>query len=135
MQSPLHPATVARENMVSNLKFQSHEEYFASLPLEVRQIALAIQSAIQAATPESQPCISYNMPAFRLDKTFIYFAVFKKHIGVYPPVVGSAKLRKRLAPFRGPKGNLIFPLNQPLPVDLIAEVAAALAKEYACIKP
>jgi uncharacterized protein YdhG (YjbR/CyaY superfamily) len=116
-------------------KFQSHEAYFASLPSDVRQVVLAIHSAIQAAVPASKPCISYNMPAFRLGKTFIYFAAFKKHIGVYPPVVGSEQLRERLAPFRGPKGNLIFPLDQPVPVNLIAQVATTLAQEYGYVEP
>jgi uncharacterized protein YdhG (YjbR/CyaY superfamily) len=121
--------------MAPTLKFQSHDAYFASLPSDVSPIALAIQSAIQAAVPAAKPCISYNMPAFRLGKTFIYFAAFKNHIGVYPPVVGSEQLRRQLAPFRGPKGSLVFPLDQPVPVDLIAQVAAALAQEYGGVKP
>ena len=68
--------------------------------------------------------------AYRDRRVFFYFAAFKKHIGVYPPVTRDAALIGELAPFRGPKGNLIVPLNQPLPVDLIGRVALALHREY-----
>ena len=61
---------------------------------------------------------------------FFYFAAFKKHIGIYPPVKGSATLQKRLARYRGPKGNLQFPLDEPMPYALIAQVAKTLAREY-----
>jgi uncharacterized protein YdhG (YjbR/CyaY superfamily) len=71
------------------------------------------------------------MPAFREGKVFIYFAAFKNHIGIYPPVSGDKKLEESLAPYRGPKGNLKFPLNEPMPIDLIKRVAKALHNEYA----
>jgi uncharacterized protein YdhG (YjbR/CyaY superfamily) len=79
--------------------------------------------------PGSTECISYQMPALRHDKVFLYFAAFKKHIGVYPPVQDQA-LAEELARYRGPKGNLQFPLSAPLPYDLIARVAQSLARQY-----
>lgn len=61
---------------------------------------------------------------------FLYFAAFKNHIGVYPPVKGDAKLEKELEQYRGEKGNLKFPLSKPIPDELIARVAKALARAY-----
>jgi uncharacterized protein YdhG (YjbR/CyaY superfamily) len=70
------------------------------------------------------------MPAFKAKRVFFYFAAFKKHIGVYPPVTVDATLVQDLAPYRGPKGNLSFLINQPLPIDLIGRVAIALHAQY-----
>jgi uncharacterized protein YdhG (YjbR/CyaY superfamily) len=71
------------------------------------------------------------MPAYKHERVFFYFAAFKKHIGIYPPVRKDTALLKAVAPYRGPKGNLSFPLNEDLPIDLIGRVAVALHREYA----
>jgi uncharacterized protein YdhG (YjbR/CyaY superfamily) len=111
-----------------------HEDHFATVPPEVRPLLEAIQAEVERVVPGAQPCISYQMPAYRTGekrgRVFFYFAAFKKHIGVYPPVYDPA-LVAELAPWRGPKGNLIFPLKDPLPMELIGRVAAALAAQYA----
>jgi uncharacterized protein YdhG (YjbR/CyaY superfamily) len=75
--------------------------------------------------------ISYKMPAFRLNGILIYYAAFKNHIGVFPPVTGDARLEKALARYRGPKGNLRFPLNEPMPFDLIERIVALRVKQNA----
>jgi uncharacterized protein YdhG (YjbR/CyaY superfamily) len=62
------------------------------------------------------------MPAFRLHGILLYFAAFKNHVGLYPPVSGDAKLEDALRPYAGPKGNLKFPLDRPIPYDLIKRV-------------
>jgi uncharacterized protein YdhG (YjbR/CyaY superfamily) len=62
------------------------------------------------------------MPAFTLNGVLVYFAAFKAHIGLYPPVRGDARLEKALAPYAGPKGNLRLPLDQPMPYDLITRL-------------
>lgn len=116
--------------MEPSAKYQSQEEYFAASAPEVQADLRRIQATVRVALPEAKPCISYGIPAFRLGKVFFYFAAFKKHIGVYPPVKGDAELQDRLAPYRGPKGNLIFPLARPVPHDLIKEVVLALAAEH-----
>jgi uncharacterized protein YdhG (YjbR/CyaY superfamily) len=78
---------------------------------------------IRAAAPEAEELISYGVPAFRQRRTLLYFAAFKNHIGVFPPVRGDASLEKALARFRGPKGNLRFPINEPMPFALIGRIA------------
>ncbi|MFM2399014.1 MAG: hypothetical protein RL341_1171 [Pseudomonadota bacterium] len=117
--------------MPAKTPFESHEQYFASVPQDVRAILRRIQTVVESQVPKASRSISYNMPAFKLSRTFFYFAAFKKHIGVYPPVTSDAVLVKALAPYRGEKGNLSFPLNKPIPYELIGQVAAALAKQYA----
>jgi uncharacterized protein YdhG (YjbR/CyaY superfamily) len=116
--------------MPARTPFESHEQYFASMPADVQAMLGRIQTMVESKVPQATRCISYNMPAFKLKKTFFYFAAFKKHIGVYPPVTSDAALIEALAPYRGEKGNLTFPLNKPVPYELIGRVAAALAKQY-----
>ena len=113
------------------MPYQSHEDYFAPLPAEVRILLERIQAEVEARVPGAVRCIGYNIPAYKLERTFFYFAAFKKHIGVYPPVTEVQQLILETAPFRGPKGNLSFPLSEPLPVELIGRVALALAAQYA----
>jgi uncharacterized protein YdhG (YjbR/CyaY superfamily) len=74
--------------------------------------------------PNGQETISYRMPAIRGSAgMLVYFAAFKHHIGLFPPVRGDRKLLAALAPYRGPKGNLRFPLDEPMPLALIARIA------------
>lgn len=108
----------------------THEDYFADASVEARPLLISIQKKVDELVPGSTRCISYKMPAFRQKKVFFYFAAFKKHIGIYPPVTKDAKLIKELAPYRNEKGNLAFPLKDPLPLELIGRVAVALAKQY-----
>lgn len=110
---------------------RTHEEYLATCTPEARDRLQAIRSAAEQRVPDAERCISYAMPALRKGRVFIYFAAFKNHIGVYPPVSGPAALLEELAPYRGPKGNLSFPLSQPLPIDLIGRTIEALARQYA----
>ncbi len=110
--------------------FETHEEYFADCPAEARGRLARVQHEVEKRIPGASRCIGYNMPAFRLGRIFFYFAAFKKHIGVYPPVTDDEALIAETAQFRGPKGNLSFPYSRELPVELIGRVALALARQY-----
>jgi uncharacterized protein YdhG (YjbR/CyaY superfamily) len=98
------------------------DEYIAGFPPEVRTILRKIRRTVKAAAPEARERISYRIPAFTLDGTLVYFAAFKKHIGFYPPVRGDARLEKAVARFAGEKGNLRFPLEEPIPYALITRI-------------
>jgi uncharacterized protein YdhG (YjbR/CyaY superfamily) len=113
------------------MPISSHQEYFDSVAPEARLLLQAIQAKVESLLPEATPCISYRMPAFRARRVFFYFAAFKQHIGIYPPVTKDTALVQELAQYRGPKGNLSFPLSEPLPLELIGRVAVALSREYA----
>jgi uncharacterized protein YdhG (YjbR/CyaY superfamily) len=114
----------------NRVSFASHEDYFSHASPEARRRLQAIQQKVEALPPAATRCISYQMPAFKQQRVFFYFATFKKHIGIYPPVTKDAALIEALAPYRGAKGNLSFPLGEPLPIELIGRVAVALAREY-----
>ncbi len=112
------------------MTFPSHEAYFEGAAPEARPLLASIQVTVESLIPSATRCISYNMPAFRDKRVFFYFAAFKKHIGIYPPVKRDLALIAELAPYRGERGNLSFSLNEPLPLDLIGSVALALHREY-----
>ena len=117
--------------MPERQKFNSHDEYIAAMPGDVQDILRKVQALVEAALPNARRCISYGMPAYRAGKVFFYFAGFKSHLGVYPPVREDKKLISELAPYRNEKGNLSFEYKQPIPYALIGRVAVALADEYA----
>ena len=110
--------------------FPSHEAYFEHAAPEAQLLLLSIQAKVESLIPTATRCISYNMPAFRCKRVFFYFAAFKKHIGIYPPAKQDPALIAELAPYSNEKGNLSFPFNEPLPLDLIGRVAVALHREY-----
>jgi uncharacterized protein YdhG (YjbR/CyaY superfamily) len=84
---------------------------------------------IRKAAPEAEEKISYQIPTFALKGDLIYFAAFKKHIGLYPPVKGDEKLKAEVSPYKGEKGNLKFPLDEPIPYTLISRIVKFRVKE------
>lgn len=112
------------------MPFTSHEDYFKSVPPKSRRLLRAIQAKVEALIPAATRCISYNMPAYKHGRVFFYFAAFKKHIGIYPPVTQDDRLIRELAPYRNEKGNLAFPFDEALPIDLIGRVAQALFRDH-----
>jgi uncharacterized protein YdhG (YjbR/CyaY superfamily) len=95
----------------------------------VRTLLERIRLTIRNAAPGAQEIISYRMPAFTQSGVLVYFAAFKNHIGLYPPVSGDARLEKAISPYAGEKGNLRFPLNQPIPYDLIERIVKLRVKQ------
>ncbi|HEY7879175.1 MAG TPA: DUF1801 domain-containing protein [Gemmatimonadaceae bacterium] len=73
--------------------------------------------------PDAEEAISYRIPVFKRHGVLVYFAAFKNHIGIYPPVRGDAGLERAIARYAGAKGNLQFPLDEPIPYALIARIA------------
>lgn len=106
------------------------DEYLAPLSVEVREILETVRGLVKEEVPEATETIGYQMPAFKVERIFFYFAAFKKHLGIYPPVKGDNALLKDLAPYLGPKNNLKFPFDQPVPYELIRRVVRTLAKQY-----
>jgi uncharacterized protein YdhG (YjbR/CyaY superfamily) len=104
-------------------KPQSIDEYIASCPPQARAVLKHLRATIKrAAPPQAQEIISYRMPAFKLHGILLYFAAFKNHIGMFPPIRGNAKLQAAVAKYAGPKGNLKFPLDQPFPYSLVTKI-------------
>ncbi len=112
------------------MPYRDIDEYIAAFPAEVQKILQKIRELIQKAVPEAKEKISYGIPTFTLNGNLIHFAAFKQHIGVYPPVAGDDKLDAALERYRGEKGNLRFPLDEPLPYELIRRVVRARVQEH-----
>ena len=106
------------------------EAYIAAAPPQARPILEEIRRQVKQALPEATETISYQLPALRLERVFFYYAAFKAHIGVYPPLDAGHPLRAELVPFANEKGNLRFPYKDGVPVELIVRVAVALAEQY-----
>ena len=100
--------------MSDRLAPRNTDEYIATFSPEVQSILEKIRSTIREAVPGAEEKLSYQMPAFTLDGDLIYFAAFKKHIGLYPPVMGDENLRKVTSRYKGEKGNLKFLLDEPV---------------------
>ena len=115
------------------MPFKSHSEYFAAQPAALAARLEQVQRVVEAKVPDAVRTVSHNMPAFKIVRTFFYFAAFKNHIGVFPPVTTDASVVAASAPYRGPNGNLSFPHAQELPLALIGRVAEALASQYRVI--
>jgi uncharacterized protein YdhG (YjbR/CyaY superfamily) len=110
------------------------DAYINAAPGVARPILHKIRAQARKICPDAQEVISYKLPALRQHRVFFYYAAFKNHIGLYPPVKQDEQLLAELAPYRGPKGNLQFPYAEDIPYDLIGKVIAALNKEYAVKK-
>jgi uncharacterized protein YdhG (YjbR/CyaY superfamily) len=99
------------------------DQYISAFPPDVRVILQKIRRVVRKAAPDAQETISYRILTFKLNGVLLYFAAFKKHIGLYPPVRGDARLEKAVARYAGEKGNLRFPLDEPIPYGLIERIA------------
>ena len=100
------------------------DEYIAAQPEEAQRYLNQVRDAIRAALPEAQERISWSMPTYWKGHNIIHFAGFKKHIGLYPGPEAVAEFAERLKEYKTSKGTIQLPLNKPLPLELIAEIAA-----------
>jgi uncharacterized protein YdhG (YjbR/CyaY superfamily) len=105
------------------------DDYIALFPPEVQQILQKIRAIVREAAPQAQEAIKYQMPTFVLNGNLVHFAAFKNHIGFYPVPSGIEKFKDELAVYEGGKGSVQFPLNQPMPYDLITRIVAFRVEE------
>jgi len=105
------------------------DEYIDGFSPEVQSILEKIRATIRQAAPGAEEMISYQIPAFALKGNLVFFAAFKNHIGFYPPIKGDENLERKAAPYAGEKGNLRFPLDRPIPYDLISKIVELRVKQ------
>ena len=113
----------------NKIGFTSIDEYIATFPEETQKILKEIRATIKAAAPDAEEKISYQMPTFTLKGNLVHFAAFKKHIGFYPVPTGIEKFKKELAAYESGKGSVQFPLDEPIPYDLISRIVEFRVKE------
>ena len=100
----------------------SVDEYIAAFPQEVQEILQEVRATAKAAAPEATEAIKYAMPALVLHGNLVYYAGFKKHIGFYALPEGNIEFQKELKQYKTGKGSIQFPLDKPIPYDLITKI-------------
>ena len=106
----------------NKVKFNSIDEYIGLFPSEVQDILITLRKVIKETAPEATEKISYQMPTFAMQGNLVHFAAFKKHIGFYPAPSGVAAFTDKLVEYKTSKGAIQFPIDKPLPYELIREI-------------
>jgi uncharacterized protein YdhG (YjbR/CyaY superfamily) len=115
--------------MMPKKEFKSVDEYIATFPKNVQTILEEVRRTIRDAAPDAKETISYQMPAFKQNGILVWFAAHKNHIGFYPRATAMEAFKEKLSAYEISKGTVKFPLNEPIPFDLIKEVVRFRVKE------
>jgi uncharacterized protein YdhG (YjbR/CyaY superfamily) len=111
-------------------EFQTIDEYIKTFPKDVQSVLEKTRQTIWKAEPGAVEAISYQIPTFKLnDKNLVHFAAFKNHIGFYPTPSGIEAFKKELSQYKRAKGSVQFPLNGPIPYDLLEKIVVFRSKE------
>lgn len=111
--------------------FNTIDEYIAMFPAQTQKLLGQVRAAVGQAAPDATEKISYQMPTFFLNGNLVHFAAYKNHIGFYPTPNGIAEFEPELSVYQRAKGSVQFPINQPLPLDLISRIVKYRAAENA----
>ncbi|MGN6265707.1 MAG: iron chaperone [Ginsengibacter sp.] len=104
--------------------YKSIDDYISGFPVEVQYLLQQVRLKIKELAPHAEEAISYGIPTFKLNGNLVHFAAFKNHIGLYPTPSGLEEFEKELSPYKQGKGSVQFPLDKPLPLDLIGKIVA-----------
>jgi uncharacterized protein YdhG (YjbR/CyaY superfamily) len=110
-------------------KPENIDEYISRFPKETQKKLEQFRATIRKNAPKATEVISYGIPAFKLNGMLVWFAAFTHHIGFYPRVSGIEAFKKELSVYKGAKGSVQFPLDQPLPIALITKIVKFRVKE------
>ncbi len=113
----------------SHTTYQTIAEYIASFPAATQAILEKLRQTIHAAAPEAQETINYAIPTFTLQGNLVHFAGYKKHIGFYPTPSGIEHFKAELAGYEQAKGSVKFPIDQPIPYDLVSKIVKFRVEE------
>jgi uncharacterized protein YdhG (YjbR/CyaY superfamily) len=100
----------------------SIDEYIATFPKPIKDILQELRQTIKEAAPQAQEAISYQIPTFKLNGNLVHFAAFKDHIGFFPTSSGVAAFEKELSQYKTSKGTIRFPIDKPIPFDLVRKI-------------
>lgn len=114
---------------MEKIKPNSIDEYISMFPNDVQKRLKEVRETIRKAAPEAKETINYQIPTFKLNGNLVHFAGFKKHIGFYPAPSGIEKFKDELTMYKGAKGSIQFPLDKPLPLDLIKRIVKFRVQE------
>jgi uncharacterized protein YdhG (YjbR/CyaY superfamily) len=105
------------------------DEYIAGFPPDIQKILEQVRATVRKAAPEATEAIKYAMPTFIYNGNLVYFAAFKNHIGFYPVPRGNAAFEKEFSDYKTGKGSIQFPLDKPMPLDLITRLVKFRIKQ------
>ena len=108
---------------------QDVDEYISGFPEDVQVKLEKLRATIREAAPEAEEKISYQMPTYAQEGNLVHFAAYKNHIGFYPTPSGIEKYKEALSVYKGAKGSVQFPLNEPIPYELVREIVAFRVQE------
>lgn len=114
---------------MATIQHQSIDEYIASFPKETQEILEQVRATIQKAAPEATEAIRYAIPTFILNGNLVHFAAFKNHIGFYAAPTGNEAFKAALSVYKGGKGSVQFPIDQPMPLELITRIVQFRVQE------
>lgn len=107
------------------------DEYIAGFPAATGKLLQQMRLTVREAAPAAQETIKYAMPTYTFNGNLVYFAGYKTHIGFYPTPSGVEAFKEALAGYKGAKGSVRFPLDQPLPLDLVRKIVQFRVEENA----
>jgi uncharacterized protein YdhG (YjbR/CyaY superfamily) len=110
-------------------QFKTIDEYIDTFPEHVQRILNELRQTIREAAPEADETINYQMPTFALNGNLVHFAAFQNHIGFYPTPTGIEAFKQELSRYKGAKGSVQFPIDEPLPLPLIRRIVEYRVKE------
>lgn len=105
------------------------DEYIANFPPDVQKVLQKVRKIIRKVAPDAQEKINYGIPTFTLNGNLVHYAGFKSHIGFYPTPSGIEKFKSELSKYEGAKGSVKFPLDQPIPYELIQKITEFRVQE------
>lgn len=111
------------------MTYYTTDEYITCFPKETQIILEELRATIKKAAPDATEKISYQMPTFDLNGNLVHFAAYEKHIGFYPAPSGITAFEDELKIYKFAKGSVQFPIEQPLPLDLVSRIVAFRVKE------
>ncbi len=114
---------------MDNRQSRTIDEYISGFPKDIQTILEKIRGIIKQSAPGAEEAMRYGIPTFRLGGNLVHFAAFKSHIGFYPTPSGIEAFKKELSSYKQAKGSVQFPLDQPIPFELIAKIVKYRVKE------
>jgi uncharacterized protein YdhG (YjbR/CyaY superfamily) len=113
----------------ASTKFKTVDEYISAFPASTKKILQEVRKTVHAAAPQAEDVISYNMPASKFKGVLVYYAAYEKHIGFYPTASGIEVFKNQLGDYKFSRGAIQFPIDQPMPLDLIIKIVKFRVEE------
>ena len=110
-------------------QFMTIDDYISKFPKKIQEILEKLRQTIKNSAPKAEETINYQIPTFKLNGNLLHFAAYKNHIGFYPTSLAIIKFKDELSLYESAKGSVKFPINKPIPYDLVRKIVEFRVKE------